>query len=146
MGKSRSSTSSTTDWAKHLPVAEQNLCVLCKHAAVDDKDPTVSRLGRSCKFEHNGRAYLAHRNCLYASPGLGKNNTMLPDIAFGFPPEAVVKEALRGKNLGCAICKKRGAVHGCSVKACRKGFHLYCAAKCVSSVCYFGLVAETFAC
>lgn len=39
----------------------------------------------------------------------------------------VPQEVRRSRNLKCSLCKRKGAVIGCSSKKCRKSFHLFCA-------------------
>jgi len=61
-----------------------------------------------------------HHCCAMWAPQVHENYNGLPDI------KDVKKELLRGRQLKCFHCKKTGAVIGCQVGVCKRGYHLPC--------------------
>ncbi|KAJ8291118.1 hypothetical protein GJAV_G00021600 [Gymnothorax javanicus] len=99
----------------------EQCCVLCK---LSENSP--DKYGEKITLQDCGLT--VHYFCLLMSNGIYQRGQEDEGI-YGFLVEDIQREVRRSARLRCGVCKKKGASIGCSIKSCRKAFHLPCGIK-----------------
>lgn len=93
------------------------VCVFC--ATNEDNELALGKLLTK-------QGITVHNFCMLFSSGLPQRGKTDSTGILGFLTADIVKEANRGRKLTCVYCRKKGATIGCTVRHCRRQFHLPC--------------------